>query len=85
MKIRLAKKQMKKARPYWESKGYKFKRKAKIIRYSLKSLLGDYSTKWIDYCFVNMDGRIQNYFPIRVEAKRKRGKNKSNGGLRPGK
>lgn len=74
MKIRLAKKQMKKARPYWESKGYKFKRKAKIIRYSLKSLLGDYSTKWINYCFVNMDDRIQNYFPIRIETKRKRGK-----------
>ena len=30
--IRHAKKQMKKARPYWESQGYKFKRKAKIIR-----------------------------------------------------
>ena len=44
--IRKAKKQMKKARPYWESQGYKFKRKAKIIRYSVKSLLGDYSTKW---------------------------------------
>lgn len=71
--IRKAKKQMKKARPYWESQGYKFRRKAKIIRYSLKSLLGDYSTKWIDYCFVNMDGRIQNYFPIRMESKRKRG------------
>ena len=85
MKIRLAKKQMKKARPYWESKGYKFKRKAKIIRYSVKSLLGDYSTKWIDYCFVNVDGRTQNHFPIRMEAKRKRGKNKSNDGLRPGK
>lgn len=74
MKVRLAKKQMKKARPYWESQGYKFKRKAKIIRYSVKSLLGDYSTKWIDYCFVNIDGRIQNYFPIRMESKRKRGK-----------
>lgn len=85
MKIRLAKKQMKKARPYWKSEGYKFKHKAKIIRHSVKSLLGDYSTKWIYYCFVNMDDRIQNYFPIRVEAKRKRGKNKSNGGLRPGK
>lgn len=72
--IRHAKKQMKKARHFWESKGYKFKRKAKIIRYSVNSLLGDYSTKWIDYCFVNMDGRIQNYFPIRMEAKRKRGK-----------
>lgn len=85
MKIRLAKKQMKKARPYWESEGYKFKNKAKIIRHSVKSLLGDYSTKWIYYCFVNMDGRIQNYFPIRMEAKRKRSKNKSNGGLHPGK
>lgn len=85
MKVRLAKKQMKKARPYWESEGYKFKHKAKIIRHSVKSLLGDYSTKWIYYCFVNMDGRIQNYFPIRVEAKRKRGKNKSNGELHPGK
>lgn len=74
MKVRLAKKQMKKARPYWESKGYKFKRKAKIIRYSKKSLLGDYSTKWIDYCFVNMDGRIQNHYPIRIEAKKIRHK-----------
>lgn len=70
--IRKAKKQMKNARPYWERQGYKFKRKAKIIRYSVKSLLGDYSTKWIDYCFVNMDGRIQNYFPIRIESKRNR-------------
>ena len=61
---------MKKARPYWERQGYTFKRKAKIIRYSVKSLLGDYSTKWIDYCFVNMDGRIQNYFPIRIESKK---------------
>lgn len=83
--IRHAKKQMKKARPYWESQRYKFKRKAKIIRYSVKSLLGDYSTKWIDYCFVNVDGRTQNHFPIRMEAKRKRGKNKPNGGLRPDK
>lgn len=74
MKVRLLKKQMKKARPYWESQGYKFRRKAKIIRYSQRSLLGDYSTKWIDYCFVNMNGRIQNYFPIRIESKRKRGK-----------
>lgn len=74
MKIRLAKKQMKKARPYWESQGYKFSRKAKIIRYSLKSLLGDYSIKMIDYCFVNMDGRIQNHYPVRIETKRKRGK-----------
>lgn len=74
MKVRLAKKQMKKARSYWESQGYKFKRKAKIIRYSKKSLLGDYSTKWIYYCFVNMNGRIQNYFPIRMESRRKRGK-----------
>lgn len=72
MKIRLAKKQMKKARPCWERQGYVFKRKAKIIRYSVKSLLGSYSTKWIDYCFVNMDGRIQNYFPIRLESRRKR-------------
>lgn len=72
MKIRLAKKQMKKARPYWESQGYKFRRKAKIIRYSLKSLLGDYSIKMIDYCFVNMNGRIQNHFPIRMESKRNR-------------
>jgi len=74
MKIRLAKKRMKKARPYWESQGYKFKRKAKIIRYSVKSLLGDYSTKWIDYCFVNMDGRTQNHYPIRIKSRRKRGK-----------
>ena len=72
MKVRLVKKQMKKARPYWESQGYKFRRKAKIIRYSLKSLLGDYSIKMIDYCFVNMNGRIQNYFPIRMESRRKR-------------
>ena len=72
--IRKAKKQMKKARPYWEGQGYRFRRKAKIIRYSTKSLLGYYSTKWIDYCFVNMDGRIQNHFPIRMESKRKRGK-----------
>lgn len=72
--IRKAKKQMKKARPYWESKGYRFSRNAKIIRYSLKYFLGGYSTKWIDYCFVNMNGRIQNHFPIRMESKRKRGK-----------
>lgn len=72
--IRKAKKQMKKARPYWESKGYRFRRKAKIIRYSLKSFLGGYSTKWIYYCFVNMNGRIQNYFPIRTKSRRKRGK-----------
>ncbi len=71
MKVRLAKKQMKKARSYWERQGYRFRRKAKIIRYSVKSLFGDYSTKWIDYCFVNMDGRIQNYFPIRTKSKRK--------------
>ncbi len=64
MKVRLLKKQMKKARPYWESQGYKFKRKAKIIRYSQRSLLGDYSTKWIDYCFVNMNGRITKLLPI---------------------
>lgn len=68
--IRKAKKQMKKSRFYWESQGYRFRRKAKIIRYSLKSLLGDYSTKWIYYCF----GRIQNHFPIRIESRRKRGK-----------
>lgn len=72
--IRKAKKQMKKARPYWESQGYRFRRKAKIIRYSLKSFLGGYSTKWIYYCFVNMNGRIQNYFPIRTKSRRKRGK-----------
>ena len=72
--IRKAKKQMKKARPYWESQGYRFRSKAKIIRYSLKSLHGGYSTKWIDYCFINIDGRIQNHFPIRIESKRKRGK-----------
>lgn len=70
--IRKAKKQMKKSRSYWESQGYRFRRKAKIIRYSLKSLLGDYSTKWIDYSFVNMDGRIQNHFPIRIKSKRNR-------------
>ena len=66
--IRKAKKQMKKARPYWESQGYRFRRKAKIIRYSVKFFLGGYSTKWIDYCFVNIDGRIQNHFPIRIES-----------------
>ena len=70
--IRKAKKKMKKARPYWESQGYRFRRKAKIIRYSVKSLLGGYSTKWIDYCFVNIDGRIQNHFSIRIESKRNR-------------
>lgn len=70
--IRKSKKQMKKSRSYWESQGYRFRRKAKIIRYSVKSLLGDYSTKLIDYCFVNMDGRIQNYFPIRIESNRNR-------------
>ena len=70
--IRKAKKKMKKARPYWESQGYRFRRKAKIIRYSLKSFLGGYSTKWIDYCFVNIDGRIQNHFPIRIESNRNR-------------
>ena len=63
---------MKKDRPYWESQGYRFRRKAKIISYSLKSLLGDYSTKWIEYCFVNMDGQIQVHFPIRIESKRNR-------------
>lgn len=68
---------MKKARPYWESQGYKFRRKAKIIRYSVKSLLGDYSTKWIDYCFVNMDGRTQNHYPIRIKSRRKRGEHES--------
>lgn len=72
--IRKAKKQMKNDRPYWESQGYRFRRKAKIIRYSVKSLIGGYSTKWIDYCFVNMDGRIQNHFPIRTKSRRKRGK-----------
>jgi len=70
--IRKAKKQMKKARPYWESQGYRFRRKAKIIRHSLKSFLGGYSTKWIYYCFVNMNGRIQNYFPIRTKSRRNR-------------
>lgn len=70
--IRKAKKQMKKDRPYWESQGYRFRRKAKIIRHSLKSFLGGYSTKWIYYCFVNMNGRIQNYFPIRTKSRRNR-------------
>ena len=70
--IRKAKKQMKKALPYLESQGYRFRRKAKIIRYSVKSFLGGYSTKWIDYCFVNIDGRIQYQFPIRIESKRNR-------------
>ena len=46
--IRKAKKQMKKARPDLESQGYRFRRKAKIIRYSLKSLLDGFNTKWID-------------------------------------
>ena len=72
--IRKSKKKRKKARPDGESKGYRFRRNAKIIRDSLKSFLGGYSTKWIDYCCVNMDGRIQNPFPIRMESKRKRGK-----------
>lgn len=70
--IRKAKKQMKKARPYWESQGYRFRRKAKIIRHSLKPFLGGYRTK-IYYCFVNMNGRIQNYFPIRTKSRRNRG------------
>ena len=70
--IRKAKKQMKKDRPYWESQGYRFRHKAKIIRHSLKSFLGGYSTKWIYYCFVNMNGRIQNYFPIRTKSRRNR-------------
>ena len=69
--IRHAKKQIKKARPYLESQGYRFRRKAKIIRYSVKSFLGGYSTKWIDYCFVNMDGATY-LFPIRIESKRNR-------------
>ena len=72
MKVRFAEKQMKKSRSFRESQGYRFRRKAKIIRYSLKSLLGDYSTEWTDCCFVNMDGRIQNHFPIRIESKRNR-------------
>lgn len=53
MKVRLAKKQMKKSRSYWERQGYRFRRKAKIIRHSLKPFLGGYRTK-IYYCFVNM-------------------------------
>lgn len=66
MKIRLAKKQMKKARPYWESQGYRFRRKAKISFFPRGYYL------W--YSFVNMDGRIQNHFPIRIKSGRKRGK-----------
>lgn len=61
-----AEKQMKKARPYRESQGYRFRRKA--------DLPGGYSTEWTDCCFVNMNGRIQNYFPVRTESGRKRGK-----------
>lgn len=75
--IRKAKKQMKKERPYWESQGYRFRRKAKIIRHSLKSFLGGYSTKWIYYCFVNMNGRIQNYFPIRTKSRRRNRKSRA--------
>lgn len=67
MKIRLSKKRMKKARPYWEGQGYKFKRKAKIIRYPKP-------VPWMDYCFVKMDGRIQNHYHIRIKSRRERGK-----------
>lgn len=66
MKVRLAKKQMKKARPFWESQGFKFKRKAKIIR----------CPNYIEYCFVNMDGIAQNNYPIGTKSRRKRGRNK---------
>lgn len=64
--IRKAKKQMKKARPYWERNGFRFKRKAKIIRYP----------NYIEYCFVNMDGIVQNHYPIGVKSRRKRGRTK---------
>lgn len=64
--IRKAKKQMKKSRSYWESQGYRFRRKAKISFFPRGYYL------W--YSFVNMDGRIQNHFPIRIKSRRKRGK-----------
>lgn len=64
--IRKAKKQMKKSRSYWESQGYRFRRKAKISFFPR-----DY---YLWYSFVNMDGRIQNHFPIRIKSRRKRGK-----------
>lgn len=64
--IRKAKKQMKKARTYWESQGYRFRRKAKILFFPRGYYL------W--YSFVDMDGRIQNHFPIRIKSRRKRGK-----------
>lgn len=62
--IRKAKKQMKKARPYWESQGYRFGRKSKILFFPRGYYL------W--YSFVDMDGRIQNHFPIRIKSKRNR-------------
>lgn len=46
--IRKAKKQMKKARPYLESQGYRFGRKAKILFFPRGYYL------W--YSFVDMDG-----------------------------
>ena len=64
--IRKAKKQMKKARPYWESQGYRFRRKAKISFFPRGYYL------W--YSFVNMDGSIHSFFPIRIKSRRKRGK-----------
>lgn len=64
MKVRLAKKQMKKARPYLESQGYRFRRKAKISFFPRGYYL------W--YSFVDMDGRIQNHFPIRIKSRRNR-------------
>lgn len=64
--VRLETKRMKKARLYWESQGYKFKRKSKIIRCPKP-------IPWMDYCFVNMDGRIRIHYPIRIKSKRKRG------------
>lgn len=64
MKVRLAKKQKKKARPYLESQGYRFRRKAKISFFPRGYYL------W--YSFVDMDGRIQNHFPIRIKSRRNR-------------
>lgn len=63
--IRKAKKQMKKARSYLESQGYRFGRKAKILFFPRGYYL------W--YSFVDMNGRIQNHFPIRIKSRRKRG------------
>lgn len=63
--IRKAKKQMKKARPYWESQGYRFGRKAKILFFPRGYYL------W--YSFVDMDGRIQKLsYSDKVKKKQKK-------------